>query len=923
VDGDRIVDLPLNGRNVVSLASLVPGVTRAETPSQISNTGQRVNVNGNRSYSTNMQLDGGDLYFSFRGGSILMPPPDAVQEMKFVTSGMTAEYGRGTAVLTAVTRSGTNALHGSLWEYLRNDDFDARRFFDNSKAKLRYNQFGGTVGGPVLKNRLFYFGSFQGLEIRRDSSATSAFPPDESERRGQFPESARVLDPLTNQPFPGGRIPDNRLDPVALKLLQKVPLPNSAGGRLSTLASQPFGGKDYLARSDWNIRDTDRLSVRYFQDVQSQDIPFPVVQTYNSNVANYSPGRAGQNAMVITANYLHTWSPVLLTNTRVSFSRFHHEEVNTVTSGSLAELGARFPVAAGPPRPAEIVVSGRFTLSPNPNNPRTGTTIDVAQDWTRQAGRHEWKWGALFMRRFYEILNDQASSGWFMFDGTFTKNAFADYLLGRSVRFMQNSLLEQGGRQYAPAFYLQDNIRASRRLTVNLGLRWEVYGPWLERSGQAAAYIPGVRSRRFPTAPVGMVYQDDPEFPYHTDGVNIAPRAGFAWDLSGDGKTSLRGGYGTMYDGVIAQFRLNGNQPFSLSLTETNPGPLADPYANTRNPFPYEVNPAKAVYRLPTTIETDLSASGLQAMYTHNVNLTVERQLFRDWMAQVGYVGNFARKLYNTFQRNPAVYRPGATTRDTESRRLLGPDYTGFISFATDGTSSYNGLQVLVQRRMSAGFTVIGHYTWAKAIDDACSVESMSGCRQQDPFDRHGSRGPGDYDQRHTVVVSYVWDVPRLGTSAAMVRQTLGGWRLAGINRIFSGRPFSVYTGVDASLTAVNADRPDVVGDWRMPSGRSKAEQLARWFNPAAFRSNAPGKYGNAGRNVLHGPGGWSWDLSLQKDFPTRERQRLEFRVDLFNILNHATFSAPAATLSAPQSLGRITGSSDGRVMQLALRYQF
>ncbi|MBS1825647.1 MAG: TonB-dependent receptor [Acidobacteria bacterium] len=936
VDDKRIVDLPLNGRNILSFASLIPGVTRTSITgaSEVSFSQQRININGSRATATNMQLDGGSMYYAHRGQSLNMPPPDAVQEIKVISSGVTAEYGRGSAVIAAVTKAGTNEFHGSAWNFLRNDKLDARRFFDRSKAKLRYNQFGATFGGPILRNKLFFFASYQGIRTRAESSSTSAFPPTAQERAGDFSGSNPApVDPLNNQAFPGRQIPVSRFDPVAVKFMsEKIPLPNVANGSLAVLSPNNTTGDNLLGRFDWQPRDRDRISYRYFYDFQRGVTAFPVVVSPGSNIPGFdAPSTTDTNTHTVT--HTRTWSSNLLSTTRGSWTKFVYDESNFYRK-TLTEFGAvNFPDAGepSPPRPPQIVVNGRFSASPGKDRQRQGPTLDFAQDWSLMKGSHELKWGAQVQRHGYSSSNNSASSGRFVFDGTFSRNNVADYLLGRVVSFTQNSYAITGGQYYLPGFYFQDNWKATRRLTLNLGLRMELYSPWREDKGQMAMYIAGVQSKTFPTAPRGMVYQTDPEYSYGYDSRNFGPRIGFAWDVTGDGKTSVRGGYAVSYDGIHSEYLLSGNQPFSLSVEYRNGGPLSNPYQGLRNPFPYVVDPSNAKFDLPASIGGHLY-SPFQAAYIQNLSFTVQRQLTRTWMAQVGFVGNYGRKLPLQVEFNPARYIAGtdasgralSTTGNTDSRRGLAPTYRGFFVSSWDSNSSYNGLQFLVNKRLADGFTLVAHYTWSKAIDDACQQETLDQCRQQDPLNRLGSRGLGEYDRRHVAVFSYLYEVPFFKHGHAWLRQTLGNWQLAGINTFQTGNPLTILTGSDVSLTGVGYDRPDLIGNPVLSNSRSKDEKFARWFNTAAFARNAVGTYGNAGRSILGGPGSWAWDLSAQKRFTLwSDRSRLEFRTDFFNILNHANLSAPQTTFNTTQSFGRITGTGGARVLQMALRMEF
>ncbi len=924
VDDKRITDLPVSGRNMVNFIDLAPGVGNISTANEGKSNynQQRVNINGNRVQSTNTQLDGAAMYYAHRGQGILMPPPDAIQEVRVISSGMTAEYGRGTVVMSAVTKSGTNGLHGSLFNYLRNDALDARGFFTPAKSKLRQNQFGGTVGGPILKDRLFFFGSYEGTRIRQDAPNTSFFPPTQAERDGDFSASNPApVDPTTNKPFPNRQIPVSRFDPVAVKLVARMPLPNLPNGQLAAAMSQPATSDNVVAKFDFAATQGNRLSFRYYLDYGRSLNPYP---------NNGLPGYAGaspttQDPKSFTLNYVRAWSPSIVSVMHGSFTKFIYNELNAVHIG-LADLGATNFVdgcSTCQPRLPFLLLSGRFEADAARDQQRAGPSYDFGQDWSWQRGKHEVKWGAQVQRILFNRDANSYSSGRFTFDGKITKNQVADLLLGRSRKFTQNTNSVQSGLYYIPAFYLQDSWKVAPRLTLNLGLRWEIYTPWRDDQGQMATYIAGVQSVTFPKAPLGMVYQTDPQFNYGTDYVNIGPRIGFAWDVFGNGKTAIRGGFATSYDGIQGEVGLAGNQPFSLSTTNSNPGPLSNPYANVPNPYPWTLDPANATFTLPAS-PANYYPNGLQAMYNYNANLTVERQLTPSWSIQSSYVGNFGRKLINGTEANPAVYGPGAASENTDTRRRLAPLYTAFGQFTSDGTSSYNAWQTMVTKRLSRGLNVLAHYTWSKALD-TCTTEVTSSCGQQDPNNRNGSRGLGDNDHAHAAVVSYVYLVPFPKSALPVLRQAFGGWQLAGIHKIQSGAPFTVLTDSDVSLTDVGYDRPNVIHAAALPGGRSKAQKLDQWFDPGAFDDAQLGHYGNAGRNILRAPGLLTWDLSLQKEFPlSGERRRLQFRTDFFNVMNHANFDAPNASLASPDTMGVISSTkTGGRIIQLALHLDF
>jgi hypothetical protein len=924
VDDKRIVDLPVSGRNMVNFAYLAPGVGNISTADEGKSNynQQRLNFNGNRAYNTNMQLDGAAMYYAHRGQGILMPPPDAIEEFKVISSGMTAEYGRGTAVMSAVTKSGTNELHGSAYDYFRNDALDARGFFDLGKAKLRRNQFGATTGAPVIKNRLFFFVSYQGTRIHQDASNTTMFPPTQAERSGDFSRSTPApVDPTTKAPYPNAQIPQSQFDPVAVKLLARMPLPNTPSGQLAWLQSQPATTDNVVAKFDYTASQKDRISFRYYLDYGRAANVFP-----NSGLPVYSGVTpTTQDPKSFTLNEVHIWTPAIITITHGSFTRFVYDESNTVHT-SLADLGATNFVDGCPScdkRLPFLLASGRFEADPARDQQRNGPSYDFGQDWSWHRGRHELKWGAQTQKIGFIYSRDSYSSGRFTFDGSITKNLVADLLLGRSSKFTQNTNSLTSGPYYIPAFYFQDTFKASPRLTLTLGLRWEIYTPWRDDGNQMATYIPGVQSKTFPKAPLGTVYQTDPQYNYNTDRVNVGPRIGLAWDVFGDGKTAIRAGFGTSYDGVVGEMTLNSNQPFSYSNTNSNPGPLSNPYANVANPYPYVMDPAKAVFALPAGIGT-YTPNGLQAMYNYNLNFTFERQLSATWSVQTSYIGNLGRKLLNSTEANPAVYGLGATTKNTDSRRPLAPTYSTFGKVTTDANSAYHAWQTQVTRRLSHGLTLLAHYSWSKAID-TCTTEVVGSCGQQDPGNRNGSRGLGDFDHAHNAAITYLYAIPFSKNAPALARGAFSGWQLAGIHRIQTGAPFMVLTGSDVALTGVGYDRPMLLHSPDLPGGRSKQQQLNQWFDPTAFAAAATGTYGNEGRNILRAPGLLTWDLSIHKDFPLfSERRRLQFRTDFINIMNHTNFAAPNASLASPGTMGRITSTvGSARTVQMALHLQF
>jgi hypothetical protein len=922
VDTKRLEDLPLNGRDVLALTALNPGVTSVvlrETPSIDQ---QDISVNGQRGASTNVMLDGAAMFFAHRGGGLAQPPPDAVQEVKIVTSGQSAEFKRGSSAVSLITRGGTNEFHGSLWDYFRNDTLDARSFFASQVSRLRYNQFGGAAGGPIVRSKAFFFFAFQGLQNYTQSLVSSAFPPTAQERSGDLSRTlgASPVDPLTGQLFPNSLIPRSRMDPVALKLLDMIPLPNQPTGTYVTQISAPMTDRNYMGRVDYDFTPGDRTTFRYYIDNRGAYDPFS-----GSNVDGYGGANLGVRPQNWNLNHTHTFTPALLLNMRASVTRFSYHLAEAQNAGeTLATLGSKFITGGGPGALPDMSVSGRFIAD---TSQQIGTSLSEEREtnadlsWFR--GRHELKFGADFMwvRFFYHVADK--SYGLFTFDGTFTKNALADFLLGQASNMQQQQFRNNDIRYYTPGFYVQDRWRATPRLTINAGLRWDIYSPWRQRYTPAAAFVPGAHSQLIPSAPTGLIYDTDPGFPLQMRAFNLGPRVGFAYDVFGNGKTSVRGGYGISYSSLIGQITAQNSPPFAIDVNTSNVGPLSDPQRNIVVTYGTPVNLNNPVF--PPSLNPRGSWAGkIVVPYAQDINLTAEQRVTSAMLLQLSYVATLGRHEPTMQEQNPAVYIPGASTAtNIDQRRIYAPGFTSIRGWATDSDPSYNALQVVLSQHSARGVSYSIAYAFSKAIDESGRGDAADGWWRQDPSNRRGSRGLGDYDIQNRLVASWVWELPVLRGQHNMAERTLGGWRLSGIATIQDGTPFTVISGKDNSMSGVAEDRPNIIGDPRLATNRPLQQELMQYFNGSAFVANGPGQYGNAGRNILIGPGTADFDLSLGKSFAFSERKRIEFRWDAFNTLNTPKFGQPASSLASPATLGRITTAGPGRVMQLALRFAF
>jgi hypothetical protein len=912
--------LPMQGRNILSLAALTPGVTRASVAGGPSSSQQSINVDGNRTSATNVMLDGASMYYAHRGAAMVQPPPDAVEEVKIITNGVGADFKRGSAAISVVTRGGTNEFHGSLWDYFRNDDLNARSFFAANVSKLRYNQFGGAGGGPIKRNKVFFFGSYQGFRNPSDVLSSSAFPPTAAQRAGDFSASSgkKPVDPLTKLPFPNAMIPQSRMDPIALKLLARVPVPNRSNGQYIVQDSISTNDKMFMGRVDYDFTTSDRTSFRYFYDNPASQNPFP----NGGNVDGYASSVPTNTSQNWNLTHIHTFTPNLILNFRASVTRFVYVESNNVRD-TLASLGSKFIVAGGPGSLPYLSVTGGFVAGAAREGARISDTDEMSGDLGWFKGKHELRFGSDVQKMRFFFGNADRSNGEFYFDGSVTGNSVADFLIGQPVSMWEQSYKNNDTRNWAPGFYAQDRWRVTPRLTLTLGLRWDIFMDWRMINQGAFSLVPGAHSTYIPRAPTGILYDHDSNYPYRTTWVNPSPRLGFAYDLFGNGKTSIRGGYGISYDPLIGQLANQAAQPFGFDLNTTNVGPISDPYRRLSSvPFNQPIDLNNPTFSLPISMAGSFIGK-VVTPYAQNLNLTVEQEVAPQTMVQASYVGTLTRHEANERQQNPAVYIPGhSTTLNTDQRRVYAPTFGDITGWATDGNASYHALQLRATRNFHRGLTVDFAYSFAKAIDESSRGDAANNWSLQNPFDRRSNRGLGDYQVGRRLVGSWVWELPWF-RQKTFLSKIVGGWRLSGIASIQDGMPFTVTSGKDNSLTGVNADRPNVLGNAALSTDRPKAQVLAAYFDTSKFVPNLPGQYGNLGRNTFIGPGLANIDLSLGKRFAITERQHLEFRCDAFNAFNRANFSNPNSNLSSAQSFAQITSAGAGRNLQLALRYEF
>ena len=920
VDRLRVQELPVNGRNVMQLAKLIPGVSAVSAPILVTRgrNGPSVSVAGGRDTQNEIRLDDSSHVQLYNNSALNLPSPDALQEFKVLTSGFSAEYGRyGGGVFIAVTRAGTNEFHGSLWEYLRNKAFDARNFFSADKPDLKQNQFGFTFGGPVFRQRTFFFGSYEGTRIRQSQVLSSATPPNAAERAGDFSASSRQpVDPVTRVPFPGGRIPSSSFDQTAVRLMEKyVPLPNTASGAFVTLSSVPSNGNQYLWRVDHSFSSRNSLNIRYFRDDGD-------TLSQSGNLPGWSPNPEGLKVSSWTLHDTHSFSGTLLNEFRIGVNR-NHSEVSSRGNDQLSDYGAIFPGVVSPQLPS-LTVTGYFAPATMDRFGEVSNIYQLGNTVRWFHGKHSVSFGGEFTRNEYFGRGASVNQGVISFGGAITGNAFADYLVGKPTSLQQNSTYDRLVKGYSWYLFVQDDIRLSSRVTLNVGLRYELVPPFHNIYDRVNSYHAGLQSTVVPGAPLGMQFKGDSGFVNKlipTDKNNFGPRVGIVWDPSGNGQMALRASYGLFHENFRADMWTYPavNQPFVISVLVNNPFSLTDPYRGLVNPFPYTYTNASAKFSLPMGLFTVLSPDATSP-YIHHTNFSVERTLPANIVAKAGYSGKLAHNLVRMEQKNPAVYIPGrSTVANTDSRRLLAAQgYGSFREIDTNSSATYHSLQLSLNKRFSKGLTVLGSYTFSKLLDYFSAQNQAA--TSQDPFNLRGDRSRSSNDRRHVFNMTIVYQLPAFGKGLAW--KALGGWELASMTSMVSGAPVNITTGVDASLTGVGNDRPDLIGNpVRSHSGTD--DMLARFFDPAAFVSNQPGRYGNVGRNLINGVAQSSTDLALVKAFPIGDRfGKIQFRAEFYNALNQVNFGGPTASLNN-RNFGRILSAGSPRILQFALRYTF
>jgi hypothetical protein len=968
-----IGELPLNGRNFVTLALLTPGVNGAGSSvggTIMSGTrpddrrpGTEIFSNGNRENSNNFLYDGVDNNDRLTLSIVLRPGVDAIREFKVQTNLYSADLGRNSgAVVDVVSKSGTNDIHGSVFEFLRNSAMDARNFF-NAKGTpfptFRYNQFGFSLGGPVVvpkyngRNKTFWFVDYEGFRRNLQQFLTGTIPT-AGIRNGDFSgEPNRIYDPLSTRPdparagsfvrdpFPNNTIPRDRWDPVTAKLLTAYPLPLTSGivNNYSTNLSQTQNWNQGDVRLDhqftpndnffarWSIQHTETVTPYTFPAVQIPGVSKPVGLGNEDSFA----GPAFNPVQHAVASYTKVLSPRLINDLRVGFNRF---VLNYTAEGAVdgGDLGNELGVKNSNTHPLQSVLpifspSGYIGTGHSRSLPifRRENTFQYMDNMTFTVGAHTLKWGANFTRRQITEYQTNRGNGRFNFSPAFTDsrgavagasgNSMASFILGYATLIEQDfTLAWTGQRGWETGLYFADDYHLTKKLTINLGMRWEYYSPFVEVADRIGNFDPS-------TATIKVANRDgvDRRAGVNRDLKDFAPRFGFAYQAHGH--TVVRGGFGIFYNP-------NGNGGASLRLFRHPPfGPIysispGDNFVGSRVSDGF---PAPPVVDFASAKNPSGGVIGVfpnfRSAYAQQYNLTVEHEV-APWqlLLKAAYVGNLGRRLGTTIDLNQPTASPIGTVAQKRAYYAINPNLAGITYAVSDGLGSYQALQLTSEKRMSHGLAFQLGYTWSHNIDTVGNdFGGGAGTPQDLRCRRPCERGNSSFDIRHRLTIASAYEIPFF-RGRGIAHTLMGGWRLNVNAMMQTGLPFNLGLNSSANTNGAGGSRPDRIGDGSLGSDQ---RTLQRWFDATAFSQPANGLFGNAARNVLFGPGRINFDTSLFKDFEFNERAKLQFRSEFFNIFNTPQFGQPNGTIFNP-GVGQITSTvGTPRQVQVALRVVF
>lgn len=975
IDSQRVVDLPLVGRQVQDLV-VISGAAVLTSTTNTNNRGTYPNIAyfsiaGGTAQGNSYTLDGAFHNDVYSNASLPLPFPDAVQEFKVETSSLPAQYGyHSGGAINAVTKSGTNEWHGTLFEFVRNYKFNGRNFFAPTQDGLKRNQYGGTIGLPIKKNKLFAFAGLQKTATRQTPSSLRTFMPTADMLKGDFTAIASAAcnsgKPVAlKSPFVNNQILPAQLNPAAINITKLLDKPVDQCGLVNygeaIKSDESFG----VAKVDYQWTPTHSMFWRYLGTEFDQVPPYALGGSVRTTT---SPGVADllQSA---TFGDTYLFGASVVNSFRATWNRTANTKIAAQFFGT-GDVGIN--IYNYVPKMTSLTITGGFSTGGLTAAPATFNTV-VAQmgddvGWSK--GSHQMAFGASLLGFQSNTNGNSYASGLFTITGTDTGLGLADFMVGRVASLTQAAPNKLYVQQYYIGLYAQDNWKLRPGLSLSYGLRWEPYFPQqypqnIMNHFDLGEFIKGTKSKIFLNAPPGMFYPGDPENLFGPNGSSgmknqwkdFAPRVGLVWDPFKNGQTVIRAGYGIFYEQNTVELNLATGQgpPWGGKVNPISPpGGLSDPYRGLPggNPFPFVLSPnvPYTPYGTYDNFKTDT-----RVPYAQQWNLSIQRQVGKDWLLSASYIGNQVVHLYGGIERNPAIfmglgacsingvaYNPCSTTQNTNARRVLTQlnptegSKVGFLDEWDDGgTRNYHGLLLSGQKRLSRGFTVSANYTWSHCIGNVTNTflnVQNGGVGLYFADTRDGDRGncvgaTSGADTRHIANMTGLGTMPRF--SNRITRILASDWRGSATVGMRSGQAFTVVTGIDNALTGVDSTGqyaqqllPNVYGDKSTTNLIGPGGSSSLWLNPSAFAAPASGKKGNTRPGLVFGPGNLTFNAGLSRLFPITERQRVELRAEAQNVLNHTNFVNPSGTLNS-NVFGRLQNAFDGRIMQFALKYVF
>jgi hypothetical protein len=992
IENERVLELPLNGRNVTDLIVLAGGAVDQSTGSQSINvmaiggaagTSPVLAIAGGASWGAEYSLDGATHVNYMTGTTMNMPFPDAMQEFKVETSGVNAQHGNSSAV-SAVTKSGTNQFHGNLFEFLRNDLFNARYYFATQHGTYKRNQFGGTLGGAIVQNKLFFFGGYQGTTIRQDPNDTRTFIPTAAMLAGDWTAFASPACNAGAQINLRAPFDNNKIDPslyskpalfvVNYRGAKPFPTTDDPCGQITYGTRTAENDGSYVGKIDYQQNAKHSLFGRVLLTTAVVPNPWDA-NTMLLQDTGYRSGLA--SSYTLGSTYLVSTNMVHAFRLSVNRTANHYSNVKPGQLFNWCDAGVRIYCSPEITRPIMNTIVGAFSLTSGflTGHRYIGTMYSMNDDVSMVRGTHQMSFGIGLEHGRQGNLAPYVSAHQFQFNGSSTGLGLADFMLGRPSQLITGRTNPHHVKGSSIELYAVDTWKLTPQLTLNYGLRWQPsLPPNVEDiyNFDYGRFQQGIKSSVFLNAPAGLYYRGDPGFP--KDGINarwlqFGPHVGLAWDVSGNGRTSVRASYGFNYVPVPGDFRerYSGTGPWGGRVTLTSPiGGLEDPYRGVPGGdiFPYNVDknapfpPYGWIYSQPYDMPTP---------YQQSWNLSIQRQIGNDWLVSASYLGSNMIHLWGNQSLNPAIYIPGTSCTingasynpcsslgNTDARRLFSFQRPadgakiGYVAIADfGGIQQYNGMLLSIERR-ARGVTVNSNYTLSHCIGPYVTLYDARALWPYETYtdrnNRDADRGNCDSDRRHIFNLTSVAETPQF--SKPVLRMMASGWKLSGIYRVSSGSPINggvaggggtgIEAGSDRALTGINHQRVNQI--LTNPYGDQSGRPYTLYLNRAAFALPDIGTTGNVGRNSLTGPGIWSFDVGLSRAFRFRESQRLEVRAEAYNVLNSFRPGCPSGTTGAASGgcpvggvnavfssnvFGQIRNSLDPRILQFALKYAF